>query len=952
MQININPQGRDLQTDNTISPVGHSNAPRMAEKTTGYKLDISSKDKDINAFGMEQLKSMDDVRKKASLKNVSLEHNALAVMSTSMSGEDFAKISQEGFSVENLTPDESVTILDKIKATLAQSGVVVPGYTDDLSSEEIEIITGSASYAAAIESSLKENQLPITEENVSEITDVIKVSEEVGSVSDDAKKYMITNELEPTVKNFYMAEHSSSEKESGGKAHFYKDSTGYVGKNPIDVDFEELRPQAEKIIEQSGLPVNEKTLNDAKWLITKDIPLTKENLESLSDINSIQFPISEKVIADSSAAMMADGYKAEDANLTATESTVTKAARIMTKTLADLDKMEKSDISARRMIEEARLHLTSEANLALLKKGITTDTSDLQALVENLKQAEKEVYEPFLMSEKRDEVAPDKVSKFDDELSLKIDLFKQTMGAADEIKSAPLAFVGDVINETAHTFGEVSNAAASHRAAFEGATKSYETLMTSPRADMGDSIKKAFRNVDDILEDLNLEVTRLNEKAVRTLGYAQMEISESNIEKAVNATVALENVATHMTPGRVLQMIRDGENPLDLNIFELADKLMKEDVETDSRKYSEFLYKLEKSGNITEAEKSSFIGIFRLLRKIEKSDGRLTGDVLKSDDELTLSNLLTASRSDRQIGTDIKIDDSFGAIEKLITHGESITDQILAAFRTDKDLEAEYEGQQAKEVKTAFTKEQAVIDAIENFEIPDSAINMTAMDALINMRGSAFRTLKDISAKKSEDSDNDFDFDDEVSCLHESFDDEETAKEAYEKFVSKSEEVIKNEADLADKYIDVRSMKLVSKQLSIMTKMTDSKTYEVPAYINGELTSINLKIVSDSENSGKVNVAFETEQTGRVSAEFTCKDGEISGFIVTSNSYFTDVIKEKENGLKSEFAAADIKATSLYYTSSRGVSLKGNYTEKTEGKQVSNKQLYKVAKAVIKALQK
>ena len=36
------------------------------------------------------------------------------------------------------------------------------------------------------------------------------------------------------------------------------------------------------------------------------------------------------------------------------------------------------------------------------------------------------------------------------------------------------------------------------KSALEKAGVQYETLMTAPRTDMGDSIQKAFRNVDDI----------------------------------------------------------------------------------------------------------------------------------------------------------------------------------------------------------------------------------------------------------------------------------------------------------------------------------------------------------------------------------------------------------------------------------------------------------------------
>ena len=965
MNINIPNHGRDLSPDNIHISVANTNVSRMTKVASEYSVDISGKDKDISKFGMEELKSFDDVRAKASVKDVSLEHNALAVMSNSMSGEDFANLTKDGFSPADMTPEETVTNLDKIKATLVRSGADIPGYTDDLSTEDIEKIAGSAGSALVIENALKENQLPVSKENVESIDEVIKLSTEVSLPTDDAKKYMINNELEPSVSNFYMANHSSSDANAGSKASYYKDATGYVGKNPTELNIEELRPQIEKIIEDSGLEVSEKTMTEAKWLLEKNLPLTKENLESLSDINSVSFPIDKEIVAKSSAAAIADGFDAKEASLTNTESIVTKAGKLVAKVSDELDKaaqkmMANDPVSARRLLEETRLQLTVEASISLLKKGIEIDTSDLQKLVEDLKQAEKEAYAPFLMEKPFDEAMTDSdavaVKSYEDELTLKLDLFKQTTLALDDLRTAPAEVVTNTIPDTtlaangiepANTLGDLQKNANALKADYEKAGKSYETLMTAPRYDMGDSIKKAFRNVDDILEDMDMEVNRLNEKAVRILGYSGMEINETNIDKAIKAEVAVENLISNMTPAKVLKMIKDGENPLDTDIYELSEKVAAEKVDDDSRKYSEFLYKLEKSGDISESEKTAFIGMYRLFHKIEKSDGKLVGDVVKSDAKLTLSNLLSASRSDRQVGTDIKIDDSFGALEKLVTYGESITDQILSGFR-GSELDSEYAKAQADEVKEMASKEAAVMSALENMDEPGTPANMAAMDAIMNSRGTLFKNLKN----RLENDDDKNEYREAVAELQDSFTDEESVNEAYKSFAEKTENLIKNEAENADNYIDVKSLRLMNRQLAIVSDMAKQRTYEVPVEINGEMTSINLKVISDSENAGKVNVSFETEDTGRVSAEFTLKNGDVSGFIVTQNSYFEGVVKNNEEAYRSEFKEAGVNVSSMYYTSSRSVSFKGNYTEKVDLNTPETKQLYSVAKAIIKAVQK
>lgn len=942
MNININPNSKE----NTEGILEIGSRAGIDKASAGRNhLNIHASRIDQNAFlvtksepstySVEGLKSFDEIKAKASMKNVSLENNAFAVMATSMSADDVAKMADDGFSPSEMTDSETVTVLDKIKATLVKSGINIDGFTDDLSKEQIEQIAGSSAYANAIEAALKETALPATIENVTEISEALNVSGELTIPSDDAKKYMINNCPEPTVNNFYIANHSSSADTSTNRASYYMDETGYVGKNPTDADIESLSPQIEKIISDVGLSVNEQTINEAKWLINKDIPLTKENLTNLENLESVSFPLDTETVALSAASALAEGKNAKDGLLSDPESVHIKAAKFV-------ESLNFDDVAKRRILEETRLILTLEASVSLLKKGINLDTKDLEKLVDDLKQAEKESYAPFLME--NDEVD---IKKYDDELTLKLDVFKQTVIAIEHVKTAPLSVVGDVaFSEKTPTLNEVAELSNKAKSEFSKAERSYETMMTMPRYDMGDSIKKAFRNVDDILEDLEIEATRLNEKAVRILGYSGMEITEANIEKAVKAEVAVENVITHMTPARTLKMIRDGFNPLDSDIYELSNELLSEDEDTGNTKYTEFLYKLEKSSEITESEKSAFIGLYRLFRKIEKSDGKLVGDVIKADEKLTLLNIISASRSDRQVGTDIKIDDSFGALEKLITHGESITDQILQGFRT-KELNVQYAKEEADEIRNIITKEEAIVRALENADSPKSPINMAAANMLLNSRGTIFKGL----LKGLDEEEKDV-FDKEISELADSFDDEDSVKNAINSFTEKTQEIIKNKAQIADKYIDVKSLKLLNKQLSIINKMADSRTYEVPVIINGSYTSINLKIVNDTENAGKVKAYFETEETGKVSAEFELRDGKVSGIITTENSFFEGVIKEREDSFKEEFKGAGVEISSMYYVNKRGISVKGNYTDENDMSTPATKQLYSVAKAIIKAVQK
>ncbi|MDE6675908.1 MAG: hypothetical protein K2K19_14050, partial [Acetatifactor sp.] len=80
----------------------------------------------------------------------------------------------------------------------------------------------------------------------------------------------------------------------------------------------------------------------------------------------------------------------------------------------------------------------------------------------------------------------------------------------------------------------------------------------------------------------------------------------------------------------------------------------------ETEKYSRFLYKLEKRGEITPEEKSAFIGCYRLLRQIEKGDSAAIGSIVNTGAEMNFSTLLSAVRSRRAGHMNTLIDDAVG----------------------------------------------------------------------------------------------------------------------------------------------------------------------------------------------------------------------------------------------------------------------------------------------------
>jgi hypothetical protein len=238
-----------------------------------------------------------------------------------------------------------------------------------------------------------------------------------------------------------------------------------------------------------------------------------------------------------------------------------------------------SFVKAKRQLEETRLAMTVEANYTLLKRGIAIDTKPLEQVVENLKGLEDQYYKD-LMNQTGVETSEENLS-----------IFTTTTKYVEELKFQPAYAL--TLSSAEESIQTLHQAGSTIKASMEAAMQSYETMWTTPRADMGDSIGKAFGNIDAILEDLNLEKSELNQRAVRILAYNETEITVENITKIKDVDMELQKLFRNLTPATTLELIRQGENPLEMEIQELnhvVEVLQSETGEKENEKFDHYLF--------------------------------------------------------------------------------------------------------------------------------------------------------------------------------------------------------------------------------------------------------------------------------------------------------------------------------------------------------------------------
>ncbi|MDE6744840.1 MAG: hypothetical protein K2J95_13255 [Lachnospiraceae bacterium] len=723
----------------------HNNAAREAGGSVhkagsrGFSVDFSGGMPGNQAYD-KQGKTMEDVMAEAAATDVSLQKDYMTVMSNSMSDEDFAKLSEEGYDPGVMEPEEAVTIVDTIKAELAESGTVIAGYNDDIDVETLKKITGSEVRAQEILDAFHQYDIPVTEKNVQDAQSAMEMAEQVtkqlqsGTKEDieGVKKYLLENHLSPDLENLYRAVYSGShDADVQGRGYFAETTGGYYGRKADQMDVSSLQASMEKIIKEAGYEVTEETLQDAAWMVETGLPLTAESFAELNHINQAINEISqdgrtanvtdflgqesllEKAVrveqeaaAITDAAVdkvVADGDRLDLAHLTAAQEKIegeagrnTESDTVQGEATGQADVSERS-IYARRQMEEVRLYMSVQVNYRLLKQGISIDTTELSTLVENLKAAEQEIQRIlFGRSGEGSDTGNGAMNTGDvamtsiKEMSA---LFQKTISKVRAIPGMPASILGELLQENKTAFSQnvtvemVYETGAARQSAYAAMEERYEPLMTAPMAEYGDSIEKAFRNVDDILLEMNLETTEGNRRAVRILGYNGMEISEDNIHAVKETYATVSRVIDKMTPAATLDLIREGVNPLTVSMEELENHLADRDggSQEEMEKYSHYLYRLEQRNEITPEEKESYIGIYRLLHQVEKRDGAAIGSLLNQGAEINFKNLLTAVRNHRRGRMDYQVDDDFGALKEEIAgeggYRNSITMAIETAYR-------------------------------------------------------------------------------------------------------------------------------------------------------------------------------------------------------------------------------------------------------------------------------
>lgn len=815
--------------------------------------------------------------------------------------------------------------------------------------------------------------------------------------------YLLKNKMPLNQENLYKAHYS------GQQSKQTSDTTEEAWQSQAAQAWNELpqtlQTQLQHIMEQAGIPVNDQSKGGAAMMLANDIPVTTDSMRAYMDMQAqVGTPIDKLPTAEMEQARTEQDIKLKAEKLhqaveSLTETDVIETVRegkplTIAAMLADQNRSQSDsqpgaettpqslrEVTALRQLEELRLTMTQQAAVRMLKQDINIDTRDLSQVVAKLRNVEAQMT--------RELFARNGVDATEENVALYTELQQdlQTIGTApvvrlgylfdaeqgNALQRVSVRGLADLVAEdgSQRTEAQTENPATAGSAAqadeivsdtirrpanFAAMEREYDALGTAPRADMGDSIRKAFANVDALLQEMQFPADAEHTRAVRILGYNSIAITEENLQQVIQYDREVNDLLAACQPNAVLSMIRDGINPLDLSVEELNQTLREKHYQAgvkETEDFATFLRDVERRGEISEEERSGYIGMYRVLKNLEKSGDREAGYLFANGSRLTVRNLITAMRSRKAAGMDVSVDDAFGMLTEVQTRGTKMDAQIEAAFLNDEKWSAQgNDGNNVQDIEMAenaedtanpwqeIEEDDALAEAEELLQaqgLEESAVNVQAANVILHgtdavesadiysllaqvMKNLHFEdhttedavdTETEAMAKSLAGADIELPF--EPESLLEQLGQGGDLSLTYADLQQQLVEQMYTQAQLGGTSMDFQNLKLVQAGFRILGAMAKRQQYQLPVATETGTKLVNLTLQTDASQRGTIEIQLPSARFGKLSATLHVdEEGTWEGVIVADTSDGNTALQaqaEVFDALLADSSYADAKIT-------------------------------------------
>lgn len=912
----------------------------------------------------------DSVKDKGTKEMAQREGAQMEEKIASLDEETFREVSDMEVTVEEYTAQSLDRAIARIASQRAAESDNIKQQADQIKEENAVM---EKKVISRVEERIKEELIKYgssaSKSIIAQIQSALAMSESVGNIDVATTNSLIRQKLLPTISNVYKSGYNHGT--ASGNYTIPKDLEG----------------QIEALISESGLTDVSYLTSAAGAMLEERIPVTSETLKFHLDMKGAKEDYSQEHMLSMIAQNVAAGGNPMDTQIIKDEAT--KVLDTIEKLCKDMDTLSGvKSFLATRTLNEVRLAMTTDASIKMAVKNIDLDVSHITDALDTLKAIEEKLYIKLFTGEDislaKAKEASANMSQVDRSISL-ISYNKEVLVSAT-FEARQSTTIGN----------------------FENALVRYEESATEVRKDLGDSVNKAFNNIPSILEELSLEPTQRNVRAVRELAYASMEITVDNVEQMKIYDMSFDTLVENLTPSVTKKLIENGINPLDMTVEELNEKALEfkqEIIGEDTESYAQFLYRMDKAKEMTKEMRDAYIGIYRLIKNVQNTDGAAVSTAYKAGMEMTLSNLLTCMRTYKSKGIDSIVSDEFGSVDtaslKAKVDGELTIDaqinKVAYYNRVVDKLAKDVSPQLIREYELAsdkpFVQENIEVleDMLESTNVKESAgyiegekaFNEARLNAikegisngkesarllqelglevnignLIQMHSYGNTLTKRVKNSKENDDTNDVNnipTDEELDGI---FEDDASLKGKLNQMLDEAFAQVESISLSVQEPDRVMQAGMLMKNITFSRKMMDKGCFEIPLSTDAGITNIRLQFAKDEEKAGQVNIFMEDTAMGEVNVSIRLKgEAQIKGFIACETRAGYEFFARENVSLKGQFASQGIDVMSMDYALGRRTrsyySESGFSQDMNEQTANSNKLLLTAAKLTIRHIMK
>ncbi|MCL2840151.1 MAG: DUF6240 domain-containing protein [Defluviitaleaceae bacterium] len=608
---------------------------------------------------------------------------------------------------------------------------------------------------------------------------------------------------------------------------------------------------------REGIEITPRNLQTAQFLIDRDIPLNRENIEKVQFLQGLtRHPVAE-------AHAIASGLFFDQAAEHLGADTPIGTIRLM------------------EVTRFAETQLKAALKAANLHQGLNIDVNAMREHVRELQINEEEALRFLKMAGAKAE--PETAAQMTTLFDLIAALKPPTVNAHAGIMHGDIDFTVKAVGEAVQ---------------YAKAMSGYEQNATVPMARYGDSLNTIKGQFAPLLENMGITATSENTKAAFILSKNNIDVTPENLAQVKAIDAKISEIANKLHPMIAAHMIKDGLSPLDMHADQVLAYIKQFNIdigESGEDKISRHIMDMDNEGILDPEVRKSMIAIYRMLNVIRRDGAAALGLAMQMEDlkssPMTLGDLLNLAQKPK---TNVNMTDDYGHLENLTrpkdsiravlsntvppTYGEIITENFIEAA-TPSNLEnmltsslgeaiedlamsvyevPEKTPQSATaqaQIQTFVSANPEIINQLQKHNIIATPGNIRAFEKLSTSRRALADELEDISTRDSSE--------DVTHALPDSSLAELREGKSPEQIISKILFA------LGDTHRSgISSMLAVTHGLN----SNGENGFQIPIKLGDKVANLSLYVLNEgalASNGAKVLMSLDTESLGVVNTYFT-----------------------------------------------------------------------------------